>query len=166
MALIDIDGVRLRDLSIGGWLGVAIAGAGIFLIGSGLFAALGELMWGVDPTESLGKAAIGLVVVLVGGAAAHDTATAEVEAPCESCGRSVRVHSGREGVDEAVLVRASATPRRLDVGPLSIVHGRVKRDKVYCSGECADRDERLFIEGTPSADDLATTEEVVTDGGE
>lgn len=154
--MVSIDGIRLRDLSVVGWLGLALAAAG----GAWFLQAL--LYSVFDPTtQYVGGAAM----MLVGAGIAYNNACAEVETLCKTCGRQVTVRSSRAGVDEAVFVRSSASPRRAHVGRFSIVVKRKKGESVYCSGECADADDRLSfgdVDPVPSR----TPDVAATDGGE
>lgn len=148
--MIAVDGVRLRDLSVGGWLGLGIVAIGLASIAQAVLFPVGDPL-----LHYVG----GPIVALVGASIAYNNAVAEVESRCEACGVPVRVHSGRGGTDEAIIVRGSAAPRRAKVGPISLVIKRKTREAVYCSGACADEDEWIGF-GTVEPDPLAVPEEV------
>jgi len=136
----EVDDVQLSDLGPSGWFGVAIAGAGVALGVDGLvdgLAGTGDLLVGVG---------FGALIILVGAVLAYEDARPECEGTCDHCGEHVQANSSREGVDEYVLVVATGSPRRASLGPLSVVIGRQKDDKKYCSGECAAVDERVLLE--------------------
>lgn len=151
--MIDVDGVRLRDLSVGGWLGVGIVVLGIASVAQAVLYPVGDPL-----LHYVG----GPLVALAGASIAYNNAVAEVESRCETCGVPVRVHSGHGGTDEAVIVRGSAAPRRATIGPISLVIKRTTREAVYCSGTCADDDEWIGF-GTVEPDPLAVPEEVAAE---
>ncbi|MBX0323875.1 hypothetical protein EGH21_12625 [Halomicroarcula sp. F13] len=139
--LVEFDDVRLSDLSLGGWLGLVIAGVGLWAIGKALVE---WVMLGNDPLVGL---VAGGFFALIGAMLAYDNGLPECEAHCEACGGHIRSQSSRDGVSEFVEVRASGTPRRASVGPLTVVTERNRREWTYCSGECAaaDAESRLLV---------------------
>jgi len=157
--MISIDGIELRDLSVGGWIGI-----GISIAGAAWFAE--AILYSVfDPTIQL---AGGALVAFGGALIAYQNAKPELEDRCATCGDPVSVRSSRDGTDEAVLVRSSETPRRATVGSVSVVLSRRKAERVYCSGECADADERPFLGELASVSTRAPEPDraTATDGGE
>ncbi|MFC6757884.1 MULTISPECIES: hypothetical protein [Haloarcula] len=151
MAL-SVDDARLSDLSVGGWLGVGLAVLGIGIVAT----SAGEwLLSGADPIAGLVG---GGFVALIGAALAHDNATPDEEGTCEHCGAHVRVHSSRDTADEAVLVRMSGRPRRISLGPVSVVAQRQTTEHLYCSGECASEDTRAVITSDDHQATAATAE--------
>ncbi|WP_436931673.1 hypothetical protein [Halosimplex halobium] len=132
---LEVDDARLSDLGIPGLFGLALAVAGVAL---GVDQALGgDLVAGV---------LLGGFLCLLGAALAHDDATPECDATCATCGDHVRGHASRDGVDEYVVVHSSGSPRRVSLGPLSVVKEEQTLESVYCSGECAAEDERVLLE--------------------
>ncbi|WP_415381466.1 hypothetical protein [Halosimplex sp. TS25] len=132
---LEVDDVRLSDLGPGGWFGLALGGGGLAW---GVHLALGG--------DFVGAAlAIGLLG-LVGGMFAYEDGTPECDSTCATCGAHVRVHSSRNGVDEYLEAHASGSPRRLSLGPLSVVVGTHELRSVYCSGECAAEDDRVLLD--------------------
>ena len=150
---LSVDDARLSDLGPSGWLGVALATLGAVIVAN---SAVEWALSGADPAAGLLG---GGIVAVIGAALAHDNATPDEEGNCENCGAHVRVHSGRDTADEAVLVRMSGRPRRISLGPLSVVAQRQRPEHLYCSGECATEDTRAVM---TSADNQATapTQEV------
>ena len=155
MSLIDVDGVRRSDLGVGGWLGVGAVAGGLAYAGEAV------LYTADDPATQI---FLGVVVAILGAAIAYQNGAAEVESRCKSCGTEVRVHSGRAGTDEAVLVRGSDTPRRVRIGPISAVVSRDRYEAVYCDGECADSDDRIEFRAVDPEPASARTD-VAADGG-
>jgi hypothetical protein len=146
MSVVSIDGARLRDLSIGGWLAIGLAVFGLGVVGTGLLEVLVDMMFNDPLSGSLGQALLGGILVAFGVSYAYSDATADVETTCASCGEEVRVHSGRDSVDEAHLVQASGPPNRAHLGPLTLTVSRQKVERIYCSGTCADEDARVFVD--------------------
>jgi len=135
---LSVDDARLSDLSIGGWLGVGLTALGVVIAAN---SAAEWALSGADPAVGI----FGGFLALIGAALAHENATPDEEGNCENCGAHVRVHSGRDTADEVVLVRMSGRPRRVTLGPLSVVAQRQRREYVYCSGECVTEDTRTLI---------------------
>ena len=131
--------VRLSDLSVHGLLGALAAGVGVVLL---LFGAV-SLAY---PGDHSGALITGVVLAFFGGLAAYEAITPEHEASCDACGQRVRMHSGRGGVDEVVQISASGPPARVDLGPVSLVRRRQRKEFIYCSTACADLDDRPFLE--------------------
>ena len=151
MAL-DVDDARLSDLGPGGWLGL---GATVVGAGVAVNAAAEWALSGADPAAGI---LIGGFVAIIGAALAHDNATPDEEGNCEYCGAHVRVHSSRDTADELVLVQMSGRPRRVSLGPLSVVAQRQRPEYVYCSGECAAEDTRAVITSEDHQASAATRE--------
>lgn len=132
---LEVDDARLSDLGIPGLFGLALAVAGVVLA---VDQALGgDLVAGV---------LLGGFLCLLGAAIAHDDATPECETTCDGCGDRVRSHASRDGVDEYVVVHSSGSPRRVSLGPLSVVKEEQTLETVYCSGECAAETDRTLLE--------------------
>ena len=146
MAAIEIDGVRLGDLSLGGWIAGGIGVLGLAVVADGLFEVVADLMWNAPVEAALVQATLGGLLILFGLVGVSDNATAEVDATCDNCGAHVRTHSGRDSADEAVIVEASGPPRRAHIGPVSVITQRQTKTRYYCSGTCADEDARVFID--------------------
>lgn len=143
-----VDSVRLSDLTVVGWIGIGIA---TLSLGWGGQVLLSNLIFGgkiVGPLFMMGFGA------LFGGFMAYSEATPECEETCQSCGDYVRNHSTRDDATEHVEVFMSGAPRRLSLGPLSVVAERQTETRVYCSGECAtvDASNRVMLEGTDEHD--------------
>ncbi|WP_424001198.1 hypothetical protein ACOZ4I_15720 [Haloarcula salina] len=139
---ISVDCVRLSDLSPMGWFGIAIGLAGI---GHAVHEITTAMVWGGPWLEPLVVAGFALAI---GFGIAYIDGGPEVEAACDHCGQHIRAQSSRDGVDEAVTVEASGSPRRARLGPLSVVIQRHTSEWVYCSGDCAaaDADRRVMID--------------------
>ncbi|ELZ23493.1 hypothetical protein C475_14508 [Halosimplex carlsbadense 2-9-1] len=138
---LEVDDARLSDLGFGGWFGLVIIGAGAAIAGSEIVDwATGS---GSDVLLGVG---LGAVVALVGAMFAYEDASPECDATCANCGAHVRAHSSRDSVDEYVEVNASGAPRRATLGPLSVVIGTHEHESIYCSGECAAKDDRVLLE--------------------
>lgn len=151
---VAVDGVRLSDLSIPGWLGLGLSAVSLGYLAResvGWLVFGGEIDWLV----------MGAVGVLFGAAIAYMNGRAECDATCDHCGDRVWAHSGRDGDAEVVEVRSVGSPRRARLGPLSLVVERERMDHVYCSGECAEADShrRVLIDAT--ADDAPASRGVV-----
>lgn len=140
MSRVSVDSIQLSDLAIDGWLGIGLAGGGVFVITDGLVRWITE---GADPISAV---VVGVLLTLVGGILAYESAAPEFEGHCDSCGQYIRSHSSRDGADEVVRVEATGTPRRAKIGPLSFVLQRKKDDRIYCSGECAAGSTRVLME--------------------
>lgn len=132
---VSVDSARLSDLALVGWVGLVIA------IVAAVYGVGGIITWlfvGGSVTNYLLGGVFG---VLVGGIVAYADATPEYEVACDHCGDFIRVHSHRDGTGEVIKANVSGTPRRLQVGPLSVVLQRCQESYHYCSGECATADE-------------------------
>ncbi|QLH83220.1 hypothetical protein [Halosimplex pelagicum] len=131
----EVDDARLSDLGIPGMFGLALAvGAVVLAVEQGL---KGNVTAGIVLGGFLG---------LIGAGIAHDDATPECDATCAACGERVRSHASRDGVDEFVEVHSSGSPRRISLGPLSVVKEEQTLETVYCSGACAAADDRVLLE--------------------
>ncbi|WP_284007832.1 hypothetical protein [Haloarcula pelagica] len=133
--MIDIDGVRTRDLN---WLSVLLVG---LAVGLALFAVrnvVGLLLGfpGVE-IDTTGFATIAALICIL---AAYSQASPEFDGVCDSCGNSLTINTGAEGEDSMVLVRKTGSPRRASVGPLSFVVETRRIERDYCSPDCAKRD--------------------------
>ncbi|WP_226010520.1 hypothetical protein [Halomicrobium salinisoli] len=137
---IDVDDVRLSDLSLEGWIGLGTGTAGVAGVGYTV------ITWAATGGDVLGGLLLGGVAVLLGTMLAYENGRPECDVACDNCGQHVRSHSSRDGVDEYVEVYASGSPRRISIGPFSIVAERREIDHVYCSGECADEDTRVLLD--------------------
>lgn len=139
---IEIDDVRLSDLSLGGWFGIGLAGFGIYLIGDAVIEWV--TTGGGDP---IALSLFGGLIAVVGAMLAYDNGRPECESHCDACGEYIRSQSSQDGVSEYVEVHASGTPRRARFGPLSLVTERAMDQWVYCSGECAaaDAESRILV---------------------
>ncbi|PSQ06655.1 hypothetical protein BRC92_00350 [Halobacteriales archaeon QS_4_69_31] len=140
---IDADDTRLSDLSPMGVIGFVVAVAGLGW--AGLELARFALSGGSTSLEAA-PFILGGFAFLIGAMIAYEDATPEVSATCDNCGSHVRSHSSRDRVDEYVRVFTSGSPRRLELGPLSIVTETQTLERVYCSGECAAADARIMLE--------------------
>jgi hypothetical protein len=138
---LNVDGVRLSDLTVAGLIGAAVAVVGI----GGMLVGLVDLVTGADWVGTLGGGALAL---LFGAVIAYEEARPEVDTHCAACGAAIRVHSSREGSDEAIMAKCSNDPKRAQLGPLSVVTEERKAEWTYCSGECAAADDRLVLGAT------------------
>lgn len=151
MASLNIDGVQLSDLSVGGWAALGLAGV---TLGYGVVSAV---------SGDFGMlAATGFLAALF-GFMAYEGARPEYDTVCDSCGDHIHVQSSRDGVSECVHVRTTGAPRRISYGPLSAVLSRRKREFVYCTAACADADNRVVIGAHGRATDANATGYEVSD---
>jgi len=167
---ISVDGVRLSDVSVIGWIALAAAGClSLWALGAGL-----EVLVTGDRG---GEFVIGSVLTVVLLNFAYSESGPEIEGVCANCGDSVRTQANRDGVDEVIEVVASGSPRRVSIGPFSVVVQTTTDEWRYCSSECVDDDcDRRTLIGQPdgrqlmsSADQSVTqptAQRAATDGGQ
>ncbi|QIO23092.1 hypothetical protein [Haloarcula sp. JP-L23] len=139
--LVDVDSVRLSDLSLEGWFGLGLITVGLVVIGQ---TAVEWDMFGDNPVAGL---AVGGFLAVFGAFMAYENGRPECDETCDACGEHIRSQSSRDGLSEFVEVRASGTPRRARLGPLSVVTERNTGRWVYCSGKCAaaDAESRVLV---------------------
>ena len=147
--MIDIDGVRARDLNVFGALAIVLA-AVLTLVA--LRNAAGILLGfpGVDVDLTVG-AAVG-TVILTG--LAYQQATPDLDAVCDGCGDHLRLNTGTDTEDAVVMIRKAGAPQRAHIGPISLVTETQRAQREYCSPQCADLDDVTMI---PLGDDEPQT---------
>jgi len=152
--------IRLSDLSTGGVVALGVAGAGVAF---GVWSAFESVMLGGDLILELLFSA---VVFALGVMFAYDTAKPEYQGTCDSCGEPIECNSSRDSTDEVIVVKASGAPRRLSLGPLSIVVDRQRLERMYCSGECVESDTRVVLDAElDAAETSPSIEPTRADGG-
>lgn len=169
-----IDGFRFKDLSP---MGLVFLAAG-FLIGAW---AIGDVVQKVLAGAPAGEVVGGLGVAFIGFLLfawfAYETASPEYDVECDACGAPIRVNSGTDRRDGVLEARQTKPPHRLELGSLSMVLARRKREYVFCSVGCAERDapqeciEHVGVADPPRDDPLdplldaddAASEEVADD---
>jgi hypothetical protein len=161
VSAIGVDNARRSDLSVVGWLGIGLAVTGLAYAGWTLMTAATV---GGGIVEGL---IVGIGGALLGGYAAYENATPEMDAMCDHCGDRIFEHSGRDGHDQCIEAHCSSDPRRGRLRPLSVVLQRRKATFHYCSGECAEADaERRRMKSPSRTDDsTAAARLAATDGG-
>ncbi|GGN92258.1 hypothetical protein [Haloarcula pellucida] len=154
---LSVDCVRVSDLSPVGWFGIGIGLAGVAYAAREITAAM---VFGGSWLESI---VVGSLALVIGLGIAYADGGPEVEAACDHCGQYIRSQSSRDGVEEFVEVKASGSPRRAHLGPLSLVLQRQTEEWTYCSGDCAaaDADRRALIDDADHS--LGMTPEVADD---
>lgn len=138
--MIEIDGVRFRDIGAGGVVGLAIAGFATLFAASEVVSILAG-----EGGSLVGALAVGALGVFIGGILAYEDASPEFDGYCEHCGERILINSGSSDTTEHVIVRTTAEPRRLRVGGRSIVTERRKDEHAYCSPACASSDTRYVV---------------------
>lgn len=160
---VDVDGASLDDLDVLDWVFVAF---GVIALGWGV------VTWGAtalagDPFADAANLVIAGFVALLMAFFAYESATPEVDARCVTCGTPVRVDSANALDEYAVTVKTATEPRRIAIGPVSVVATRNTPEFIYCSPGCAEHD--LETPGLPmpaesaEADDEADTRWEVTE---
>lgn len=168
MTRLSVDGVRLSDLSVLGWSALVSAACLTMLT---VQLGLEHVVTGDRPAFVL--SAIG---VLAFALFAYNDAAPEIEDTCANCGTTARTQRNRDGVDEVIEVHSSGSPRRLTIGPFSMVVQTNSQTRYYCSGDCAhaDRDRRKqiaqpdgrsLVETADRSVSRPTADVTATDGG-
>lgn len=131
-----IDGVRAEDVSLGAvavFVAVAIMAYFVFIEGWQTAAA-------GDGASYVGSVLIAGVVLFLGVMFAYESAKPEVDTECDACGAPIRVNSGADRRDGVLVARRTKPPRRMHLGPLSLVVNRNRHEWQYCSVGCVERD--------------------------
>lgn len=123
--MIRIDELERDHLTIWTVLGLAV--------GLGALASAGYYVAVWEPANAALSGIVALFALFIG----VDNSLPDLETACDSCGEHLTLHSGRDETDEIHIVRRTETPRRLHVGPLSVVVKRDRREYHYCSSECS-----------------------------
>lgn len=131
-----IDGVRLDDLTpfsvVWGTIGVMGALAATH---SAVQNAIGGDIW-----TATGAGAAAVVIVAVFLKVAYDDAKPEYSTECDACGADIEINTGSNRREGVLVARLSKAPRRLHLGPISIVAEKRRDQWEYCSTGCAVRD--------------------------
>ncbi|MFC7077866.1 hypothetical protein [Haloarcula halophila] len=147
--MIDIDGVRARDLNVFGALAIVLAsGLAVVAVRNATGLLLG--FSGVDVDLTVG-AAVGAVVL---AGLAYQQATPDLDAVCDGCGDHLRLNTGTDTEDTVVTIRKAGAPQRARIGPISLVTETQRAEREYCSPQCADLNDVAMI---PLADDESQT---------
>lgn len=131
-----IDGVRLEDVDS---FTVVMVGLGV-LVGLAAFIHGAQKAMTGDVYAALGGGVLGLILVALFAFAVYENAKPEYAAECDGCGSSIQVNSGTSSRDGVLVARQTKPPRRLHLGPISLIVSRRTEEMVYCSSSCADRD--------------------------
>jgi len=130
----------IDDLSPIGWIGVGMSAlSGVWLLSKV------PVWFAVESPDFVGNIALAIVAIGLGLAIAYEDARPEVDSCCNWCGERVTASSSRERAEEYVEVGSVGAPQRANLGPLSIITNRRAVDRVYCSGECADKHPRYIV---------------------
>lgn len=132
-----IDGFRAKDLDP---LALVFLGAGVLIGSWAVGDAIGTVLFSSASGPVAGSLAIGLAAFAVFGFFAYEHASPEFDGECDACGAPIRVNSGTDRRDGVLKAQETKPPRRLELGPVSLVLKRRKREHVYCSVGCVERD--------------------------
>lgn len=132
-----IDGFRLKDLSPMALVFLALGALiGAWAIGD----AVRKVLTGSPSGDVMGALGVAFAGFILFAWFAYEIASPEYDQECDACGAHIRVNSGTDRRDGVLTARQTKSPRRLKLGPLSIVLQKRKRDYVYCSAGCVNRD--------------------------
>lgn len=137
---VSIDDLEADHVTI--WSAIALALAGAVTVYGVVNLLLGDL----------GAAALSGFGILLLGWMSWESSRPEIEGYCDACGDTVMVHSGSDSHDRVVLVRETRAPRRISVGPASLVLTKHGQEHVYCSESCAEHGPALRPDSVLDAD--------------
>lgn len=132
-----IDGFRFEDLDP---LALVFLGGGVLIGAWAIGDAARKVLTGSPAGEVMGALGVGFIGFIIFAWFAYEHASPEYDVECDACGAPIRVNSGTDRRDGVLEARQTKSPRRLELGPLSIVLARRKWEYVYCSAECVERD--------------------------